>query len=200
MLVVLAIIALLTSLILPAVGKVRMKAKLTGSMNNARQLVVATNLYAQEHQSKFPVWHDYIKGIYWWEEIAEYYNEDQSLLKSPAHREFDGSTRDSIAETISYGWNYEVMGRHRGDNSFSADHVLNAMTLSPNKTLVLTDSTRESSWGYINHIDHYADPERYGNDSAVAAFLDGRVTTLPVTDLRQQSPYFIPTRLLPDTI
>ena len=53
LLVVIAIIAILASMLLPALGKAKAKGQTISCMNNLRQGLIASRLYAEDHQSKF---------------------------------------------------------------------------------------------------------------------------------------------------
>jgi prepilin-type N-terminal cleavage/methylation domain-containing protein/prepilin-type processing-associated H-X9-DG protein len=54
LLVVMAIIALLASLLLPALGRSKAKAYNAACLNNLRQLGIATRVYADENQERLP--------------------------------------------------------------------------------------------------------------------------------------------------
>ena len=54
LLIVVAIVAILSGLLFPAVGYVREKARNTSCLNNLRQWGMALNLYLDEHRSIFP--------------------------------------------------------------------------------------------------------------------------------------------------
>ena len=49
LLVVIGIIALLAAMLLPALGKARYRASQVNEMSGARQLLIAWNLYAEDH-------------------------------------------------------------------------------------------------------------------------------------------------------
>ena len=52
MLVVIAIIAILASLLLPAISKAQARGKQTGCLNNLKQLALAAQLYAADHDGR----------------------------------------------------------------------------------------------------------------------------------------------------
>jgi prepilin-type N-terminal cleavage/methylation domain-containing protein len=54
LLVVIAIIAVLAALLLPALASAKERAKSTKCLSNARQLSIATQLYADDHQQALP--------------------------------------------------------------------------------------------------------------------------------------------------
>lgn len=54
LLVVIGIIAVLISLLLPALGRVQRQARMTACMSNQRQLVSALTMYCQENKGFFP--------------------------------------------------------------------------------------------------------------------------------------------------
>jgi prepilin-type N-terminal cleavage/methylation domain-containing protein len=54
LLVVAAVIAILASLLLPAMGRTKAKAYDAACVNNLRQLGLATRLYAEDHQDRLP--------------------------------------------------------------------------------------------------------------------------------------------------
>ena len=198
LLVVLAVMGILGAILIPVVGSVRKNGDITKSLANVRSIGTATKLYAQDHNGMMPVWHNYNVGQYWWQLLRPYLDGNDSVFHSPAHLEFDDTNDNTIAQTISYGWNYEVMGRHLGDVSRNGDHVLSQFVF-PNQAriLVLTDGPKTDSWGYVAP-DHAADPDRYGDGQVIALFLDGHVDTLEQQDLTVKEPYFIPVRDLPD--
>lgn len=55
LIVVIAIIAILTGLLLPAASQSRMKARNATCLNNLRQLGIATRLYADDNQERLPI-------------------------------------------------------------------------------------------------------------------------------------------------
>src|SRR3954467_6383265 len=58
LLVVIGIIAVLVAILLPALGKARAAAQTVACASNARQLALATRLFAQEHRGYMPALSD----------------------------------------------------------------------------------------------------------------------------------------------
>jgi prepilin-type N-terminal cleavage/methylation domain-containing protein/prepilin-type processing-associated H-X9-DG protein len=64
LLVVIAIIAILAALLLPALGRAKLKAQSVQCMNNSRQLMLAWKLYCDDYSEKVPsAWHR--EGEWW---------------------------------------------------------------------------------------------------------------------------------------
>jgi prepilin-type N-terminal cleavage/methylation domain-containing protein/prepilin-type processing-associated H-X9-DG protein len=70
LLVVIAIIAILAAMLLPALGRARLKTQATGCMNNGRQMMLAWRFYIDDNSDKVPsAWghpEDWVKGDLSW--------------------------------------------------------------------------------------------------------------------------------------
>lgn len=196
MLVTVAILIGLAALMVIGFGKWSQRAKATGGLTQVRDLGVAVISYATD-KGELPVWHDYNEGKYWWQLIADYENiSELERFRNPAHKGFD---RKNAAQTLSFGWNYPVIGRHKGDSGFRTDHVLRLTQFeNPAETLVLADGPSENCWGYIDGYNNKPDPKRY-DGKAAAVFLDGSSRLLDTPqDFSPGSKWFQPVRpLLP---
>lgn len=208
LLTVIAIIGVLAAIVVPVVGKVRNASQKTQSLNNLRQIGTALQLYVADNRGYVPVWHDYtaiipdaqtggtLYGAYWWEELQVYLGSDNEIFHSPAHDQFDASSRERMRETISYGWNYAVAGRHVGDSSRTGDHRLNLNEFpAPPRAMIAAEGRDFASWGYIA-ADSPPDANRYGKDIP-SLFADGHVETIPHSELLVVSPWFTPIQDLP---
>lgn len=196
LLTVIAVIGILAAIIIATVGRTRLTALQSRSLANLRQIGSAVQLHAADNRNQLPVWHNYSEGKYWWEVLQPYVGADPEIYHSPAHIEFDASTRDRLAETISYGWNYAVLGRHIGDPGKEGDHRLDITSYpTPSRTLVAADGSREASWGFIA-ADKAPDPDRY-RGRIPSLFLDGHTEARPYAEFTQIDPWFNPVKVLP---
>lgn len=197
LMVSIVIVAVLAGLAFGLMGRTMKKAKLTGSISRAKDLGVMVMAYATDQNGELPVWHDYRQGKYWWELISEGTETEgveEDIFKSPSHKFFD---KENVAMTISYGWNYPVIGRHKGDSGFASDHVLRLANFrKPSRVLVFSDGAKENSWGYIDGAGNIPDPERY-DGKAAGLMLDGsaRVLNTP-EEFGADSPWLVPVREL----
>jgi len=82
LLVVIAIIALLMAILMPALNAVRKQARSNVCQSNLRQLCLAMNLYALDHEDKtMPFSHQ--SGEYWFHQLAPYLSE-KAYKNNPA--------------------------------------------------------------------------------------------------------------------
>ena len=80
LLVVIAIIAILAGMLLPALSKAKGKAKQIQCASNLRQLMMALQMYADDHDDQIPPRISF--GPNWMNALQPYYN-DQNLIRCP---------------------------------------------------------------------------------------------------------------------
>ena len=198
LLTVIAIIGVLAGIIFAVIGNVRRNAQQSQSLSKLRAIGSASMVYASENRGGLPVWHNYSTGTYWWRTLQPYLGEDPEVYHSPAHDGFDASTPDRLAETISYGWNYAVSGRHVGDPNRGSNHAL-ILNEFPNPTKVLIAAeARESAYGFIA-ADTPPAESRYG-ENVPSVFLDGHVESRPYSEFLQVAPWFVGPKEVPPYI
>ncbi|MDF3128456.1 type II secretion system protein [Kiritimatiellaeota bacterium B1221] len=81
MLVVIAILALLISLVVPAVSKSLKRGQELGCLSNLRQLGQALVMYASDHKSQLPKYQD--ANGYWDEKVEKYLGDEAGVFVCP---------------------------------------------------------------------------------------------------------------------
>lgn len=202
LLTVIAIIGILAAIVIATVGKVRRNAYQSRSTANLRQMGAAVQLYAADRKGALPVWRDYAgAGTPWWKMLLPYLGNNKEIFHDPGHAEYDPTTEETLHTNFSYGWNYEVTGRHVGEEG-KADHLINISKVSDqSRTLMISISAATESYAFISYNDNPAwgkapDPNRY-NGKAPSVFLDGHVSARPVTEFDTREPWFVPIKDLP---
>jgi prepilin-type N-terminal cleavage/methylation domain-containing protein/prepilin-type processing-associated H-X9-DG protein len=192
LLVVIAIIAVLMGILMPVVTRVKESANATACVHNMRQIGVAALSAATDNNNKMIGWYNYSAGTYWWQTLQPYMatsgtwqgQYQSTIFRCPSDTNFDPN---NVAQTVSYGWNYMVIGRSDTDTA-----PVNLLPLGnftkPAETLVLTDSAPPQSWGYIDPYGHSPDPLRH-HGKTNALFLDGHVESIDVTTVATPEPY-----------
>ncbi len=194
LLVVVAIIAVLAGVTMAAVPRAFRSAHLAASTNNLRQIGAAINTYASDNDSVLPVWYQYSNNQYWWQVLTPYLggggtNYNLPVYHDPGDANYDGSSYDQISLTISYGYNYMMMGRSDQDGDAYPPRHLASVT-SGSETLALTDGADTNSYGYIDDYGHGPDTNRYQGQTP-ALFLDGHVDIISIsTNFEGSLPYF----------
>jgi prepilin-type N-terminal cleavage/methylation domain-containing protein len=113
LLVVIAIIALLLAILMPALQRVREQARARGCQSNMRQLCMAMNLYALDHDDlTMPFTHD--PGEYWFHQMAPYLSE--RAYKDNPEDHIEGGMRVAFCPTTKR--------KDRTDNSFYGSATL----------------------------------------------------------------------------
>ena len=118
LLVVIAIIALLMAILMPALNYVRKQARSSACQSNLRQLCLAMNLYALDHEDKtMPFSHQ--PGMYWFHQMApylsaeDYKNNPQEHIEGvmkvtfcPMAKRQEGRSEDSFWGSAYTSWRF----------------------------------------------------------------------------------------------
>lgn len=197
--VVLAIIAILMSLLLPALGKARKQSQRVVCANNLKQLAIGVHLYSQDYKGYLPVsMHRFNAGaphVYWREMLNVYIN------NIPLGTRINGSRHPSIYEGIyvcpvtpeitkngaaghGLAWNFRYMGHgptHPTGNESRESQSLRFIT-SPKDTVIIADTSDAYNGGFQSRLLY---PPSSDNGKSVGdrhlgglnrLWLDGRVT------------------------
>ena len=188
LLVVLAIIAILASLLLPATSRAKARAYNTVCVSNLRQLGSATRLYTEDNENRLPSAEilptmpiDPQKPLSRiCDVLARYAGKAAStnsvtVFKCPSDKESLFATEGS-----SYEWNSELNGHRMDETGSKAVHimkvvVLNGDVLQTSGTNMVLRFPPETTPLLIDYEDFHPRPPKPGKN---VVFMDGHVAPL----------------------
>ena len=115
LLVVIAIIAILAAILFPVFAKARDKARQSKCMSNVRQMLVALQIYVQDHNSRFPE----VGEV--WQEV----NFPPNATVCPSH----------MKAKQGYGFNFWLGGQNPQEEFFPEPQNLVVLTDSADRTV-----------------------------------------------------------------
>jgi len=130
LLVVIAIIAILAAMLFPVFAGAREKARQSGCLNNQRQLAMAINIFAQDHQ-QFP-------GSDWYGTINI---SDQKIFVCPSRS----------SQQYGYGMNGYLQNLKADTISNSSRLICTADAMAT--STINIDFTRHNKGGIVSHLD-----------------------------------------------
>jgi prepilin-type N-terminal cleavage/methylation domain-containing protein/prepilin-type processing-associated H-X9-DG protein len=161
LLVVISVIALLMGILVPTLSSAKEYARRTKCLSNVRQLGLALNIYAEDHDSCVPP-RDYAEGAVWVDRLEPYYT-NRELLRCPTDR-----GQVDVSYLLNGFIDYFAMHSFNGDwDEFFGAYKTGgfpAMSLSnipkPAGTITIGEKRADSE------DDSYMDmwPEQYGSD------------------------------------
>ena len=185
LLVVISIVAVLISLLLPALDKARSHARAIACMANAKQLQLAhTGYMSDNRQFTIPSVTYQPTVTFWNQNITEYTNQSKKVLVCP-ERPNQGITALGQHDS-GYGWNFYWL-THRGIMpamywpTANMDQIRN-----PADTLSLGDSLDGGINQYVIYPINY--PPGLRHDSrAVFAYMDGHAGMLVAQEVNNSA-------------
>lgn len=194
LLVVIAIIAVLIAVLLPSLTKARKQAQAVKCMSNIRSLILATHMYADANEGKFPTaglshgGEDDISRS-WVEQLAVDYGKNREILVCPSDESphYDLSLPDGRLRKTSYASNSYLalpIGGHDPFNSFGRVRRSNStifwVELVETGDFAAADHVHPEDWWFGDPPEIAAKQmaHRRHNGWANYAMVDGHVESL----------------------
>ena len=165
LLTVIAIIGILAAILIPVVGAVRHAAKEMQSLSNLRQIGLALNMYANEHEDNFPPGYYYVPGEaerIWHVEIMSYvgmesfmHQAEGNIFVSPLA---EIPVRDAPPGGTVMPFTYSAHGVLLSNTSTEDDRLKRGHVQRPTEVILVAEATQRSGNTYANAT--------FGNPSA----------------------------------
>lgn len=194
LLTVIAIIGILAAIIIPVVGSVRQKARMTTSMSNLRQLGSAMQIFVNDNKQTLPVNSTTHPTHYWYRELWKIVYSGQTVPAMPptpdtrdrfvevfGNTVFHTPLMEDIAAPRSYGYNAYLSQYNSGGAATNPATPLRfSHVANPARTVALGDATS---------INIARDTAKARNDGLVfCVFVDGHVDKLYPPEVANPNP------------
>lgn len=161
LLVVIAIIGILAAMLFPIFAKARDKARQTTCSSNQRQLAIALQMAAQDHDESFPNFAT----------LIQYLGATPALQKCP-----------SSTQSVGYLLNYRIANKSLGDVE-----QLTGSQPDPCNVFLTVDGISPATSATNSRV-YFEDIARRHQEKAVVSYLDGHVALLGMPDLSALLP------------
>ncbi|MCD4823197.1 MAG: prepilin-type N-terminal cleavage/methylation domain-containing protein [Phycisphaerae bacterium] len=167
LLVVIAIISLLASILLPSLNRAKELARSTQCASNQKQLGLAFMTNYQETKILPPGWS--INGIWWWDVISPYVNDQDKILQCPSKTEY---------AFCCYGYNHVLCYQHFPPKR----RLIRVPNIAQTCLLVDIRSSVDRSFPIGGFSDSRFFPDLRHNGGTNMVFCDGHVKRLSGDD------------------
>ncbi|MCI0597373.1 MAG: type II secretion system GspH family protein [candidate division Zixibacteria bacterium] len=132
LLVVMAIVAILTAILVPALGDVRERGRRTQCLNNIRQIGLAIEYYKDDHDGYYPIAppnapYDFgDKNVYMNVLASNYFFSNFGVFRCPSNKngQFMNLRTNSLGDRMDYEMNSGVWGKKAGENQYMPASVV----------------------------------------------------------------------------
>lgn len=188
LLVSIAVVAILASLLIPAIGRARDSAHSVGCQANLRTLALAHSMYRQDQDGQSPPGfvdsdHHLSEGhkMYGLHLLRRYYKDgpDYVFTESPVTFLIEPVEHCPIAESTNTQSNASKPERGPDYGMLARDELYDTYYLNPSDTPLIWDG-----WNPVWNSSRRMPPRHQGGHGINVAFLDGRVEALGSDDER----------------
>jgi prepilin-type N-terminal cleavage/methylation domain-containing protein/prepilin-type processing-associated H-X9-DG protein len=194
LLVVISIVAILISILLPALAKARMASRTSVCLSQERQIGQIHLIYTQDYDGYIidhgPQWLRKLMGLYLYNDSTNAYNKirkEQSIGRCPV-REYSNeqyTTMTGIDAWTMYGLNYVKLNTDNPYPGYPGHPSKFDDIPKPSSTIMIADSkaTTSDSYRLVNPGWPTAYPSLRHNNAGNALWCDGHASTVPGDEL-----------------
>jgi prepilin-type N-terminal cleavage/methylation domain-containing protein len=202
LIVVIAIIAILAAILFPVFAQAREKARTANCLSNLRQIGIASNLYLQDYDERFP-----FAGRDWqpasfvdvWNGLGPYIkNREMFLCRSdgtPAWnvqwvRQYAKPVEKQLLFPSSYSYLYAFYHNFTGDQKAgpAQSMPLAAVAYPAQKAIFICFASGPGGLGYSQTLPNVGG-RMHNPNAETLCFVDGHVKLVPLTQLNPTRPF-----------